>query len=168
PGPVQILATSDAVQADLLLLTTSAPVASVAVAVSPEAIPDGGSEVDVKATVFGASGERVAGAPVEFFASVGSFVRAGPFITDAQGEVVTRLSVNDETQVRARVHTIESPPLNVSLERRFRGGQRDLPFSLDEVVWLHANVSDWAVTSQVTGVFIDHDTICIEHTKSGK
>jgi hypothetical protein len=43
-----------------------------------------------------------------------------------------------------------------------------LPFRVSDVVWLHANVSEWDVTSEITNVRIDHDTICIEHTKSGK
>jgi hypothetical protein len=44
----------------------------------------------------------------------------------------------------------------------------DIPFSLSDVTWLHADVSGWAVTSQVTDITIDSDTICIYHTKSGR
>jgi hypothetical protein len=168
-GPVQINAASDVVQGELLLNAASAPIARVTVTVSPEEIPEGGGEVEVKATVFGPSNERVAGAPVEFLTSHGGFVGAGPFLTDAQGEVTTRLSATEAAQVRARVHTIESSPLEVRMRQRLGGGgDEDLPFRLSDVVWLHENVSNWEVTSKVTAVNIDHDTICIEHTKAGR
>ena len=39
------------------------------------------------------------------------------------------------------------------------------------ITWLSpasTNVSDWTVTSTVTGVTIEGDTICINHTKSGQ
>jgi hypothetical protein len=39
---------------------------------------------------------------------------------------------------------------------------------LATVEWLHANVSQWPVTSQITDVKIGADTISISHTKSGQ
>ena len=46
--------------------------------------------------------------------------------------------------------------------------QPGLPFSLGAVEWLHTDVSGWAVTSKITDITIDPDTICIYHTKSGR
>ena len=50
------------------------------------------------------------------------------------------------------------------------GGPADpnVPFSLSDVTWLHTNVSNWAVTSTVTGVSIGDPPVCISHTKSGR
>lgn len=39
---------------------------------------------------------------------------------------------------------------------------------LSVVNWLHADASTWKVTSQLTGVKIDSDSITLDHTKSGK
>jgi hypothetical protein len=46
--------------------------------------------------------------------------------------------------------------------------QPGLPFSLRDVTWLDADVSGWRVTSQITDITIDRDTICIYHTKAGR
>jgi hypothetical protein len=171
-GPVEISASSDVIQAQLILAAASAAVARIEVTTSPTELPETGGEVEVKATVFGPSGERVTGAPVEFLASSGTIAGAAagtPTFTDEQGQATIRLSTTQASQVRARVHTVESNTLDIVLERpRLRGDQRDLPFRMSDVIWLHENVSEWEVTSEVTGVMIDHDTICIEHTKAGK
>jgi hypothetical protein len=46
--------------------------------------------------------------------------------------------------------------------------QPGLPFSLNDVEWLHADVSRWSVTSKISEITIDTDTICIYHSKSGR
>jgi hypothetical protein len=47
------------------------------------------------------------------------------------------------------------------------GGGRD-EIDLRSVTFLHADVSDWAVTSRITRVSVGAPPICIEHTKAGK
>ncbi|HEY8550040.1 MAG TPA: Ig-like domain-containing protein [Vicinamibacterales bacterium] len=42
------------------------------------------------------------------------------------------------------------------------------PIDLSQVVWLHTNVSNWRVTSQITAVSIGDPPICISHTKAGR
>ena len=91
-----------------ILVASSAVPTRINVSTSADSVPDGGGEVDVTATVFGASNEPVVSAPVEFFATNGSFAPVGPFLTDGDGKATTRLSTNAATQVRARVLTIDS------------------------------------------------------------
>ncbi len=44
----------------------------------------------------------------------------------------------------------------------------DDEIDVNEVEWLHADVSGWDVTSRITDVNIKDPGVCIEHTKSGK
>jgi len=50
----------------------------------------------------------------------------------------------------------------------FANGDQIDPKSIQWLAPASTNVSDWPVTSTVTGVTIDGDTICINHTKSGQ
>lgn len=263
PGPVELLATSDEVQAQMVLPTASAPVGQVILGSSQAAVPYGGGQVDLTATVLSPSGERVMGAPVVFLTNSGSFSPAGAVTTNEQGRASAKLTTKQATQARARVHTIESDPVSIQMEDRvglavvanpsstlvgqsvqftitpddlnregtmtlnYGDGQvqplgagkgvrtaaytygtvgsfqvtatfksllgteakattqvvvsgftttpnpsftddPNLPFSLRDVTWLHADVSGWAVTSKITSIDIDPNTICIDHTKSGR
>ena len=38
----------------------------------------------------------------------------------------------------------------------------------NQVTWLHANMSNWTISSTVTGVTFSHDNICVRHTKAGQ
>ena len=117
---------------------------------------DGGGEVDVTATVFGPSNEPVVSAPVEFFATNGSFAPVGPLLTDGDGKATTRLATNAATQVRARVLTIDSPTIEIGIKALGGGGQDGLPFHMSELVFLHApDAADWDVTSEIFDVTFD-------------
>ena len=182
--PAQLVATSDSVQAEIVLPTTSAPVSLVTVTVSATVLPPGGGEVEVTAVALGPDGQRVAGAPVVIAATKGSLVGVGggPLFTNDQGQVTVRLSASEATEVRARVHTIESSPLAVNVGRSPRpGGDRgddpgddpDLPFRLREVVWLHADASEWEETSTISEVTFggsgrNVSQICFPHSKAGR
>jgi hypothetical protein len=168
PGQVELSASSDTVQGKLVLVAASAQPTGISVSASAESVPDGGGELDVTATVV-SSGQPVASAPVEFFATNGSFAPVGPLLTDADGKATTRLSTPNATEVRARVLGIESSPLSIAvLPPLGKGDDPSLPFRLSDVVWLNENVSEWEVTSEITDIRIDRDSICIEHTKAGK
>jgi hypothetical protein len=167
-GTVELGAASDEAQGRVVLMALSALPTRVSVSASAESVPDGGGELDVTATVFGPSGEPVAGAAVEFFATNGSFAPVGPFLTNAEGTATVRLTTPSATGVRARVLAIESSLLEIAVLPPLRKGDANLPFRMSEVVYLNANVSEWDVTSEVTDVIIDHNTICIEHTMSGR
>jgi hypothetical protein len=116
----------------------------------------------------------VASAPVEFFATNGSFAPVGPFLTDGDGKATTRLSTNATTQVRARVLTIDSPTIDIGIKSLGGGGQDGLPFQMSDLVFLHApDAADWDVTSEIFDVTFrstgGHVTnICFPHSKAGK
>lgn len=271
PGLVELLAESDEAKGQYVLATASGLVKRIDLKAAQGAVPYGGGQVDLKATVFGESGERVVGAPVVFQTTTGSVTPIAPVITNENGEATARLSTSTPATTSARVHTQESSAVTIAVEtpiglqivatpspstvgqpvritvtpsdaRRvgeltiilgdgqvqplgqgsgtrstfytystaggynlsavFKtavgsemretirhnvgiaitpnpppgdnpgggGGGTDpnLPFSLSDVTWLHANVSGWAITSKITDITIDPDTICIYHTKSGR
>ena len=168
-GPVQFRAASDVVSTEVVLYTLSSAPANVSLNLSAEFLPPGGGELDVTATVTGGSGERVVGAPVEFLTTHGSFGVSGPATTNEQGQATARLSSSQATEVKARVYSIESNPVKIlTMKPLGKGDQPDLPFRMSEVRWLHENVGEWDVTSEITDIRIDHDSICIEHTKAGR
>lgn len=174
--PAQLFAVSDSVQTEVALATTSAPVALVSVVVSPTLIPPGGGEVEVTAIALGPAGQPVAGAPITLAATVGSFAGAGggPLFTNDQGQVTVRLSASEATEVRARVHTIESSPLAIKVGKLLDPwDDPDLPFRLREVVWLHADATEWEESSEISDVtFVGSGRnvtqICFPHSKAGK
>ena len=45
-------------------------------------------------------------------------------------------------------------------------GDPGLPFSLEEVTWLHVNVGDWPVTATLSSVSIEGGVICLDYDKS--
>jgi hypothetical protein len=174
--PAQLFAVSDSVQAEVALATTSAPVSTVIVTVSSTLIPPGGGEVEVTAIAVGPAGQPVAGAPVTLAATVGSFVGTGggPHFTNQQGQVTLRLSASEATEVRARVHTVESSPLALKVGRLLDPwDDPDLPFRLRDVVWLHADATEWEESSEISDVtFVgsgrDVTQICFPHSKAGR
>ena len=273
PGLVELFAESDAVKGQYVLPTASGAVVRISLTASQSAVPFGGGQVDLKATVFGEGNQRVVGAPVVFQASTGSFTPFAPVLTNDNGEATARLSTSAAATARARVHTQESDALNIAVEapismtvvatpspsrvgepvrvtvtpsdpRRagemtliYGDGQQQplgqgtgtrttsytysvaggynltavfkssvgtevrhtirhnvsgftpapapapppaggggggvveqpgLPFSLNDVEWLHTDVSSWRVTSQISDITIVPDEICIYHTKSGR
>jgi hypothetical protein len=175
PGTVELVATSDEARGQLVVVAASAQPTRISISVSADSVPDGGGEVDVTATVFGSSGEPVVSAPVEFFATNGSFAPVGPFLTDGDGKATTRLSTNATTQVRARVLTIDSPTIEIGVKALGGGGEDGLPFRMSDLVWLHApDAADWDVTSEIFDVTFDPPgtsrvtRICFPHSKAGK
>lgn len=54
----------------------------------------------------------------------------------------------------------------------FLGGPQPIIGDLDPVttaiIWLHADISQWAQTSTVTGISITGSQVCIFHTKAGQ
>jgi hypothetical protein len=174
PGPVELVATSSEARGQVVLAASSAMPTRISVSASADSVPSGGGELDVTATVFGPSNEPVVSAPVEFFASNGSFAPVGPFLTDGDGKATTRLSTNAATQVRARVLAIESSPIEISIKGGGGGGQDDLPFLMSDLVFLHApDAANWDVTSEIFDVTFrkagSHVTqICFPHSKAGK
>lgn len=46
--------------------------------------------------------------------------------------------------------------------------QGDLPFRLDEVVWLHENVSSWPVTGKLRSVDVSASRISLDYEQAGK
>jgi hypothetical protein len=271
PGLVELIAESDAAKGQYVLPTASSNVTRITLTASQGAVPYGGGEVVLKATVFGDGNQRVVGAPVVFQSNTGSFTPFAPVLTNDNGEAIARLSTSDPATTRARVHTSESDAINISVEVPISlkvvaqpspssvgqpvkvtvtpsdskrvgeviliygdgqvqplgqstgtrstfytyataggynltavfksvvgtevretirhnvagftpnpppnnpgggGGsvveQPGLPFSLGNVEWLHADVSGWRVTSQITDITITSDEICIYHTKSGR
>jgi hypothetical protein len=269
-GLVELYAESADARGQYVLPTASGRVTRLSLSAAQNAVPHGGGSVDLKATAFNESGQRVVGAPVSFQATTGSFTPFAPVLTNDNGEAVARLTTNAAATARARVHTQESDAVNIGVESllslrlvltptpstvgqpvRFtvtpsdsrrgemsiiygdgetqslgqgsgerstfytystQGGfnvtavfktqvgtevretvrhnvagftpqpppsnpggggggvitQPGLPFSLNDVEWLHADVSGWSVTSKITEIRIDTDTICIEHTKAGR
>lgn len=174
-GPIEFVASSSDARGELTVNALSAQPVRVAVTSSADSVPEGGGEVEVVATVFGPSNEPVAGAPIEFFASNGSFAPAGPFLTDANGKATTKLATAQVTQVRARVLTLESGLLEIKVRPPLgKNDQADLPFRMSELVFLHApEAVDWDVTSTITEVTFQtsgsHVTdICFPHTKAGR
>jgi hypothetical protein len=172
-GQIELVATSDAARGQLVVIASSAVPTRVTVAASAPSVPDGGGELDVTATVFGPSNEPVVSAPVEFFASNGSFAPAGPFLTDGEGKATTRLSTNAVTQVRARVLTLDSQTIEILVLSK--GDDPKLPFRMKDLVWLHApDAADWEVTSEISDVTFDPPgtsrvtRICFPHSKAGK
>jgi hypothetical protein len=269
PGLVELYAESDAAKGQYVLPTASGSVARVSLSASQGAVPYGGGEVELKATVFGEGNQRVVGAPVLFQTNTGSFIPFAPVLTNDNGEARARLSTNEAATASARVHTQQSDAVNIGVEAPISlrvvaspspstvgqsvkltvtpsdskrvgeviliygdgqvqplgqgsgtrstaytystaggfnltavfksvvgtevretirhnvagftpaptppsgggGGiieQPGLPFSLGSVEWLHTDVSGWRVTSQITDITIDRDTICIYHTKAGR
>ena len=176
PGAVELVATSSSARGQANLIALSALPTKITVTASENSVPDGGGEVDVTATVLGPSNEPVASAPVEFFASNGSFAPSGPFLTNADGKATTRLATNAASQVRARVLTIESPTFEISVRpAKGKGDQDDLPFRISELVFLHApDAAEWDVTSEIFDVTFDPPgtsrvgRICFPHSKAGK
>jgi hypothetical protein len=272
PGLVELIAQSDTASGQYVLPTASGNIARITLTASQGAVPYGGGEVVLKATVFDEGNQRVVGAPVIFQSSTGSFTPFAPVITNDNGEAIARLSTTDPATTRARVHTSESVSINISVENPLSlkvvanpspstvgqpvkvtvtpsdskrvgeviliygdgqvqplgqgagvrstsytystvggfnltavfkstvgtevretirhnvagiapnpppgnnpgsggGGvveQPGLPFSVGAVEWLHADVSGWRVSSQITDITITSDEICIYHTKSGR
>jgi len=41
-------------------------------------------------------------------------------------------------------------------------------FDEDSIIWLHTDVSDWDVTSTVTGAHINYTELCVYHTMAGE
>lgn len=175
PGQVELSASSDTVQGKLVLVAASARPTGVSVSASATSVPDGGGEVDVTATVV-SSGQPVASAPVEFFATNGSFAPVGPILTNADGKATARLSTPNATEVRARVLGVESSTLSIAVQPPLRkGDDPNLPFRMSELVWLHApDAVDWDVTSTISEVTFDPQgtsnvtRICFPHSKAGK
>ena len=273
PGLVELFAESDAAKGQYILPTASGNVSRISLTAAQGAVPYGGGEVELKATVFGEGNQRVVGAPVLFQTSTGSFTPLAPVLTNDNGEARVRLSTSEAATARAVVDTQQSAPVNIGVEAPISlkvvanpspssvgqpvkvtvtpsdskragevtliygdgqvqplgqgsgarstsytysvaggynltavfkttvgtevretirhnvagftptpnpggnpggggGGsvveQPGLPFSLGDVEWLHADVSGWRVTSQITDITIDSDTICIYHTKAGR
>jgi len=271
PGLVELYAESDAAKGQYVLPTASGNISRISLTASKGAVPYGGGQVDLKATVIGEGNKRIVGAPVVFQASTGSFTPFAPVVTNDNGEATARLSTTEAATARARVHTQESDAVNIGVESpvslklvanpspssigqpvKFTvtpsdskrvgevaliygdgqeqslgsgsgtrtisytystpggfnvtavfttslgtevretirhnvagftpnpnpggnpggggGGvdQPGLPFSLGDVEWLYEDVSSWSVTSKITDITIDPDTICIYHTKSGR
>ena len=174
PGPVELAATSSTARGQALLFVLSALPTRISISTSTDTLPAGGGELDVTATVFGPSNEPVAGAPVEFFATNGSFAPAGPFPTNGDGKATARLATNAATQVRARVLAIDSPTIDIRIRGLGGGGEDDLPFLMSDLVWLHApDAAEWPVTSTISAVTFrltdGHVTqICFPHSKAGK
>ena len=175
PGPVELVATSSDARGQAVLVASSALPTRISITTSTDSLPTGGGELDVTATVFGPSNEPVASAPVEFFATNGSFAPVGPFLTDGDGKATTRLATNAATQVRARVLTIDSPTIEIGIKALGGGGQDDLPFLMSDLVYLHApDARDWDVTSEIFDVTFDPagtsnvTRICFPHSKAGK
>ena len=175
PGPVELVATSSDARGQAVLVASSALPTRINISTSADSVPTGGGELDVTATVLGPSNEPVASAPVEFFATNGSFAPVGPFLTDGDGKATTRLATNAATQVRARVLAIDSPTIEIGIKALGGGGQDDLPFRMSELVYLHApDAADWDVTSEIFDVTFDPagtsnvTRICFPHSKAGK
>jgi hypothetical protein len=116
PGPVELFATSNEAQGRLVLPTASSVISRISLSASKAALPFGGGTVDVRATVFGPSGERVVSAPVVFVAANGTFETTEPLLTDENGQATAELAAKQATTARARVHTLESNPLNIAME----------------------------------------------------
>ena len=115
-GHVELVAESDAAKGQYVLPTASASVARITLSASQGAVPYGGGEVVLKATVFGDGSQRVVGAPVVFQSNTGSFTPFAPVITNENGEATARLSTNDPATTRARVDTRESDAVNIVVE----------------------------------------------------
>jgi hypothetical protein len=164
------------VRADVVIPTMSAAVSLVTVTVSPGMLPPGGGDADVTAVAFGSAGQRVAGAPVVVTATQGTFAGAGgPHFTDAEGQVTLRLTTSEVSEVRARVYAVESSPVTITLGPLLDPwDDPDLPFRLRDVVWLHANATEWAQTSTISEVTFhpagtsNVTRICFPHSKAGK
>jgi hypothetical protein len=174
-GAAELVAMSDTVQGKLMVVAASAQPTQVTVTPSADSVPSGGGELDVTATV-SASGQPVVSAPVEFFATNGSFAPVGPLLTNADGKVTARLSTPDATEVRARVLGVESSAVPIAVQPPLgKGDDPSLPFRMSELVWLHApDAADWDVTSTISDVtFSPQGTsnvtkICFPHSKAGK
>jgi hypothetical protein len=176
PGSIELVAASDTVQGKLAVVAASARPTQISITASADSVPSGGGELDVTATVVGPSGEAVASAPVEFFATNGAFAPVGPLLTNADGKVTARLSTPDATEVRARVLGVESSTLSIAVQQPLgKGDDPSLPFRMSELVWLHApDAADWDVTSTIFEVTFDPQgtsnvtKICFPHSKAGK
>ena len=99
-----------------VLPTASGAVVRISLTASQGAVPFGGGQVDLKATVFGEGNQRVVGAPVVFQTSTGSFTPFAPVLTNDNGEATARLSTSEAATARARVHTQESDAVNIGVE----------------------------------------------------
>jgi hypothetical protein len=175
PGPVELVATSSDARGQAVLVASSALPTRITISASTDSLPSGGGELDVTATVFGSSNEPVVSAPVEFFATNGSFAPVGPFLTNGDGKATTRLATNAATEVRARVLAIDSPTIAIGIKGSGGGGQDGLPFDIADLVFLHApEAKEWDVTSEIFNVTFDPPgtskvtRICFPHSKAGK
>jgi hypothetical protein len=119
-GQVDLVATANNVTTTAKLLITSAPVARVSVSASPSILPQGGGQIDLTATVFSQSGAPVAGAPVNFVTSAGTLAPDTTIISNDQGQALARLSSTQGAIVRARVHTLDSEPLQITMASDLR------------------------------------------------
>ena len=91
-------------------------VVRISLTASQGAVPFGGGQVDLKATVFGEGNRRVVGAPVVFQTSTGLVhaLCAGP---DERQRRSDRAALHERSRhLRARVHTQESDALNIGVE----------------------------------------------------
>jgi len=80
----------------------------------------------------------------------------------------------DWRMVRENVHwfgDVGSEVVDVSCDEDVEDPPEDetTPFDLGEVIWLHTNVSGWAVTADLSSVTVDlgGDQICLNHDKAG-
>ena len=119
PGLVELYATSDEAQGTLVLPTASALPSRVNISASKAAIPNGGGPIQLKAVVLGPDGKRVVSAPVQFVSNNGAFTPTETVLTDEQGEAEATVTAKQATAARAKVHTLESTPLNIAMEARF-------------------------------------------------
>jgi hypothetical protein len=115
-GLVELYAESDAAKGQYVLPTASGSVERISLVASQGAVPYGGGEVELKATVFGDGNQRVVGAPVLFQTSTGSFIPFAPVLTNDNGEARARLSTNEAAPARARVHTQVSAAVTIGVD----------------------------------------------------
>ena len=115
-GLVELYAESDQARGQYVLATASHAVVRVTLTAAQGAVPYGGGEVEVKATVFGEGNQRVYGAPVVFQTNTGSVSPFAPVITNENGEARARLSTTEAATMSARVDTKESSAVNIGVE----------------------------------------------------
>lgn len=188
-GAAEIRASSSDAQGSLTLAVISGPVARISLAASRSELPAGGGETEITASVQGPAGQPVAGAPVTFQTSAGT-MSSKAATTDQSGAARALLKTSAPAVVTAKIAGLAGggevaatikvalragapapappPPSTPGLPPAPAPPQAGLPFSLDEVVWLHTDVSRWRQTSTITEVHIGDPPICIEHTKAGR
>jgi hypothetical protein len=180
-GPVQLVGSSAEARAIIDLAVTSAPVASVKITANPALLPAAGGETEIVATVLSPSNQLVSGAPVKFKTGAGT-LNLTTATTDQSGTARARLQTKAAAVVNANVHNLHSADVSVRLQAPVKpppspapppnpspgpSPEPGVPFSLDDVVWLHTDVSGWRATSRITDISIGDPPICIDHTKSG-